>query len=118
MTVPIVLLAPAPNLNFGGAPSGASYVSRQNGLVVITNGSVADEAALIAAGCTLLYPGAATLPLPVFTVATLPASSPAGQASFVSDATQTLAAGIGAIAAGSGANFVPVYSDGTNWRIG
>jgi hypothetical protein len=117
-TIPIVLLAPGPNLSFGGAPSGAAYVSDRNSLIVIANGSVADEAALIAVGCTLLYPGSQTMALPVFTVATLPSASPSGQASFVSNATQTISAGLGAIAAGGGANFVPVYSDGTNWRIG
>jgi hypothetical protein len=54
----------------------------------------------------------------VFTAATLPAVPPAGQHSFVSDSTATLAAGLGNTVAGGGANFVPVYSDGTNWRIG
>ena len=62
-----------------------------NGLIVVTNGSAADEAALIAAGCTVLYP-LTTLSLPVFTVAALPAAVPAGQASFVSDSSATLAA--------------------------
>lgn len=113
----ITLLAPAAFMAFGGAPSGASYVSDQNSLVVIVNGSVADQAALVAAGCTTLYP-LTTLALPVFVVSTLPAATPAGQASFVSDSNATLAAGLGGIVAGSGANFVPVYSDGTNWRIG
>jgi hypothetical protein len=102
---------------FGGAPSGAFYVSDPNALIVITNGSAADEASLIAAGCTVLYP-LTTLSLPVFTVATLPTATPAGQASFVSDSNATLAAAPGAIVAGGGANFTPVYSDGTNWRIG
>lgn len=117
MASKIYLLAPAAFMSFGGAPSGASYVSDQNSLVVIVNGSAADQAALIAAGCTTLYP-LTTLALPVFTVATLPAVSPAGQHSFVSDSTATLAAALGNIVAGSGANFAPVYSDGTNWRVG
>ncbi len=117
MTAKIVLLAPAARMSFGGAPSGAFYVSDPNGLIVITNGSAADEAALIAAGCATLYP-LATLSLPVFTVSTLPAATPAGQASFVSDSNATLAAAPGAIVAGGGANFIPVYADGVNWRIG
>lgn len=55
----------------------------------------------------------------VYTVATLPvAATTAGQRSFVSDATASHAAGIGATVTGGGANFVPVYSDGTNWIIG
>ena len=117
MTAKIVLLAPAANMSFGGAPSGAFYVSDRNGLIVIANGSAADEASLIASGCTVLYP-LTTLSLPVFTVATLPAAVLAGQASFVSDSNATLAAAPGAVVAGGGTNFTPVYSDGANWRIG
>jgi len=41
-----------------------------------------------------------------------------GTTTWVSDSNQTLAAGIGAVVAGGGANVVPVFSDGTNWRIG
>lgn len=54
------------------------------------------------------------------TVANLPAAATegAGARAAVSDATQTLTAGIGAIVAGGGANIVPVFCDGTNWRIG
>lgn len=51
------------------------------------------------------------------TVGTLPAAATAGAGarSFVTDANATTFASI--VAAG-GANGVPVYSDGTNWRIG
>jgi hypothetical protein len=54
------------------------------------------------------------------TVASLPAAAAGnkGFRGFVTDATQTMTAGIGAVVAGTGANNVPVYSDGTNWRIG
>lgn len=53
----------------------------------------------------------------VKTVATLPnpATEGAGARSFVSDANATTFA---SVVAGGGANQVPVYSDGTNWRIG
>ena len=53
-------------------------------------------------------------------VANLPAAAVAGAGarSAVSNATQTLTAGIGAVVAGGGANIVPVFCDGTNWRIG
>lgn len=55
----------------------------------------------------------------VNTVATLPAAAANTYArSVVADATQTLTAGIGAVVAGGGANIVPVFCDGTNWRIG
>ena len=47
-----------------------------------------------------------------------PAATSKGYRTCVVDATQALTAGIGAIVAGGGANCVPVYSDGTNWRIG
>jgi hypothetical protein len=55
--------------------------------------------------------------LTVYTVATLPsaATSGVGARSFVSDATATTFA---SNVAGGGANKVPVYSDGTNWKIG
>ena len=51
------------------------------------------------------------------TVSGLPSASTvgAGSRSFVTDATATTFA---SIVAGSGSNGVPVYSDGTNWRIG
>ena len=54
------------------------------------------------------------------TVANLPSavSAGAGARATVTDATQTLTAGIGATVAGGGANTVPVFSDGTNWKIG
>jgi hypothetical protein len=52
-----------------------------------------------------------------YTVATLPsaATSGAGARAFVSDANATTFA---STVAGGGANPVPVYSDGTNWKIG
>lgn len=54
-----------------------------------------------------------------FTVATLPAvvSSQYGHA-FVTDSSVVAAGNFGNVVAGGGANIVPVYSDGTNWRIG
>lgn len=58
-----------------------------------------------------------SIPLPIqapLTVATLPAAT-AGARNFVSDANATTFA---SIVAGGGANVVPVYADGTNWRIG
>ncbi len=46
------------------------------------------------------------------------ASPAAGMRAFVNDSNQSLASHHGAIVAGGGAHFVPVYHDGTNWRIG
>jgi len=55
--------------------------------------------------------------LTVYTVATLPSAVTSGMSarSFVSDATATTFA---SNVVGGGANKVPVYSDGTNWKIG
>ena len=53
----------------------------------------------------------------VYTVGTLPsaASATAGARAFVTDA---LAPSYGATVAGGGAVNIPVYSDGTNWKVG
>lgn len=60
-----------------------------------------------------------TIATKVYTVATLPAASlAAGQRACVSDASTTVVLGLGLVVVGGGANFTPVYSDGTNWRIG
>lgn len=58
-----------------------------------------------------------TLKPQVFTVATLPSASTAGAGarSHVSDAS---APTFGATVAGGGAVSTPVYSDGTNWKVG
>lgn len=53
-------------------------------------------------------------------VASLPAASTAiaGMRMAVNNSNAALTAGIGAIVAGGGANVVPVFCDGANWRIG
>lgn len=54
------------------------------------------------------------------TVVTLVAAATAGAGArhAVTDSNATLTAGIGAVVAAGGANIVPVFCDGTNWRIG
>lgn len=54
------------------------------------------------------------------TVGALPGASSElkGQRGFVTDSNAAMTAGIGAVVAAGGANNVPVYCDGTNWRIG
>lgn len=53
------------------------------------------------------------------TVGSLPAANTnKGARAIVTDSTVVAAANFGAIVAGSSTNTVPVYSDGTNWRIG
>jgi hypothetical protein len=55
---------------------------------------------------------------PGFTVGTLPAAGGVtGGRTRVSDSNAAITAGIGAVVAAGGANVVPVFSDGTNWRI-
>jgi hypothetical protein len=52
-------------------------------------------------------------------VATLPAAgSNAGSTRFVNNASVVAAGNFGTVVAAGGVNVVPVYSDGTNWRIG
>ena len=60
----------------------------------------------------------ASVETPAVTVASLPAATTAGIRRMVSDSSVAASGNFGAIVAGSGANVVPVYSDGTNWRIG
>lgn len=57
---------------------------------------------------------------PPCTVAQLPAVAAAGKGAigFVTDADATMTAGVGTVVAGGSTNNVPVYCDGTNWRIG
>jgi hypothetical protein len=69
------------------------------------------------AGLPALSTKAIRFPAP--TVAALPAAATYPYARcFVTDSTVTLTAGIGATVVGGGANKVPVWSDGTNWKIG
>lgn len=53
----------------------------------------------------------------VYTVATLPSAvtSGAGARSFVSDSSVST---FGSTVAGGGSTKIPVYSDGTNWKVG
>lgn len=53
-------------------------------------------------------------------VSALPAAVVAkvGARATVTNASAALTAGIGTIVVGGGANIVPVFCDGTNWRIG
>lgn len=51
----------------------------------------------------------------VYTVATLPASPSQGDVAMVTDATATT---FHSVVAGTGSSIVPVFYDGTDWRIG
>jgi hypothetical protein len=92
----------------GGAPNISQDTSLGRvaaGLIEANNGTAA---------------GVAFVRLNGVVVASLPACSATyqGARGTVTNASQTFTAGIGAIVAGGGANIVPVFCDGTNWRIG
>jgi len=72
---------------------------------------------LSAATLTANKSSTGTHPITIYTVSKLPSASTSGVGvrSFVSDATSTTFA---SIVVGGGSNPVPIYSDGTNWRIG
>lgn len=58
-----------------------------------------------------------TMQFPVMTYANLPLATTAGIRSFISDSSLD-ATNWGAVTSGGGSNTVPVFSDGTDWRIG
>jgi hypothetical protein len=65
--------------------------------------------------------GIVTVPyvkLSVVPFANLPAATVGGRKAFINDANLAAAGNFGSLVTGGGANAVPVYSDGTNWRIG
>jgi hypothetical protein len=96
--------------NFVSGGTGTPNFTSDTDLEIITNHSVSDKIFTFNLGGALQFP--------VLTVATLPSATSAGQRAFVSDSTATASGNFGAIVTGSGTNKVPVYSDGTNWRIG
>lgn len=75
-------------------------------------------------GVALTVNGSASFTAPVglanYTVAGLPSAATAGSGAiaFVTDATLGISAGLGLTPIGGGANKVPVYSDGSAWKIG
>ena len=56
-----------------------------------------------------------TLSTAVYKVADLPSATTAGQRTFVSDSNTTT---FNATVVGGGSNTVPVFSNGTNWKVG
>ena len=74
----------------------------------------------ISVGVAFADPALENAQFKLYTVATLPTASVAiaGTRAAVSNANAALTAGIGAVVAAGGSNIVPVFCDGTNWRIG
>jgi hypothetical protein len=96
--------------NFVSGGVGTPNFTSDTDLEIVTNHSVSDK--------TFTFTLGGSLKFPVLTVATLPLATTAGQRAFVSDSTATASGNFGAVVTGTGTNKVPVYSDGTDWRIG
>lgn len=126
----VAIVATNGDISLGSANGGVD-VSSTSGSVSVSAG---DELALNAGGAMTVGAGAlvsifstgvvsdARVDAPQFktdgsTVAALGAAT-AGKRAHVTDANAALTAGIGTIVAAGGANVVPVFADGTNWRIG
>lgn len=105
-------------LGVGSVVSPGTFYVARNGvsrdLVIDTAGLTSLAAGLSVTGSIV---GSSTIRTGSFIVSTLPAGVVADRA-YVTDATQTLTAGIGTVVAGTGANGVPVVKDASNWRIG
>jgi hypothetical protein len=91
--------------NFGGH-SGFTFNSTSNVLNVPGN---IIGAKVISSSTSITIPVA---------VANLPSAATAGQRAFVNNANLVAAGNFGATVGAGGSNIVPVYSDGSNWRIG
>jgi len=116
----------APYIDFNSGATAVDYDARIS--VGAGNGTVGAATLTIAAGSlatgNTTITGALTTSSYSKTTATVvgslvaAATAGAGARSFVTDSTVAASGNFGAIVAGTGANSVPVYSDGTNWRIG
>lgn len=73
-----------------------------------------------AVGVAYADPSVDSVQYKLYLVAELPAASTAlaGTRAAVSNSNAAYTAGIGAVVAGGGSNVVPVFCDGSNWRIG
>jgi hypothetical protein len=83
-------------------------------------GSASDVSLSRGAANRLDFGAADFLRIPAVAVGDLPACAAGllGSRHTVNDANAAFTAGIGAVVAAGGANVVPVFCDGTNWRIG
>ena len=64
---------------------------------------------------------AGTIKSNVYVIGSLPSASPAGQRAFVSNSTVgvgSTSVGVGVTSYAGGSNTIPVYSDGSSWRVG
>jgi hypothetical protein len=127
--VPVVNMAGTPitekanlqilgNLILSGA-GGANYVAANQ---ATTAGTVTTAAQpnITSTGTltTLIVTGAVKTSSTTFSGLGSASTAGAGARSFITDANLVVTGNFGATIAGSGGNSVPVYSDGTNWKIG
>ena len=85
-----------------------------NNEIYLANGNIAAGAAWDPAQWTLVLGGNVSTPTTVAALGT----QPSGARAFVNDAELVAAGNFGAVITGSGANTVPVWSNGTSWYIG
>lgn len=83
-----------------------------NSNVVVTSAS-GSEAAF-----SWTFTTQAALLCPVFNLGDLPSPTTAGYRAMVNDANLAASGNFGAVVSSGGSNVVPVYSDGSDWRIG
>ena len=91
---------------------GTATIENSNNETIIINGNISLQNYSITSIDNITVQG--ILKLPVYSVATLP-SPQTGMKCFVNDATGTT---FYSVVSGGGTDFVPVFHDGTNWRIG
>jgi hypothetical protein len=105
-----IQVAPPPALPFAPAAYSQTYQDQYSKTLRLFFNAV--QGNLVQLSSTAIIPATTN-----FTVATLPDASDSGSGAraFVSDA---LTPAFGATVVGGGAVAVPVYSDGTNWKVG
>ena len=115
----------ANNTIIGSLAALSALTTGSNNIVIgkgaAPSGNVSNEITLGDTSITAFrVPGAAYHLFGTTTVAALPAAAAGytGARWFVTDSNAAMTAGIGAVVAAGGANKVPVFCDGTNWRIG
>jgi hypothetical protein len=94
---------------------GRAYsATTQSGVVqVITGGTTSPD---VNGDQIWTFDNDGTVKHPVLTIATLPLATPAGQRAFISDGESSLAWGV--TVGSTGTTTYPVWSDGSNWKIG
>jgi len=101
-----------------GGGGSANPAGGSNTEVQFNNGGSLDGDTVFTYNTTTNILSVPVITLSVVTFSNLPAATIAGRKAFVSDSNLVSSGNFGAVISGGGSNTVPVYSDGTNWRIG